>query len=131
MCVRRFALFALTILVLPISAARACGPDFPQDLLDDRKASLLDLPDGTFAFEASHLLPKPDDRLRVVEGSPWDDPEAARAKSEAVDLSADEVAKVKAMRAAPDMNAAAAAGHVLVFVVMAMLPDAHLRPTAT
>jgi len=35
---------------LPLSAAFACGPDFPQNLLDDRKASLLELPDGTFAF---------------------------------------------------------------------------------
>ena len=38
-------------------AAFACGPDFPQSLLDDRKASLLNLPEGTFLFEAGRLLP--------------------------------------------------------------------------
>ena len=112
MCMRKILFFALAC-ALPLSAALACGPDFPQNLLDDRKASLLDLPDGSFAFEATHLLPKPDDHLKIVEGSPWDDADAARATGEAVGLSADEVAKVKAMRAASGQSAAAAAGEGL------------------
>jgi hypothetical protein len=107
--VRAFVLIALCT-ALPIGAAFACGPDFPQNLLDDRKASLLDLPEGTFDFEAAHLLPKPDDHLHTVEGSPWEDFAEARAKAEAPGLSADELTKVAVMRAAPNMDAAAAAG---------------------
>ncbi len=109
MCVRRIALLALAC-ALPLSTALACGPDFPQNLLEDRKASLLDLPEGTFDFEVEHLLPKPDDRLRPSEESRWDDPNEVRAKAEAPGLGADELAKVKAMRAAPSPGAAAAAG---------------------
>jgi hypothetical protein len=106
---RTFALIVLGA-VSTCSAALACGPDFPQNLLDDRKASLLELPEGTFDFEAAHLLPKPDDHLRAVEGSPWGDAAGDRAKAEAPGLGAGELAKVQAMRAAPDANAAAAAG---------------------
>ena len=109
MYMRRVALFALAC-VMPLSATLACGPDFPQNLLDDRKASLLDLPDGTFAFEAAHLLPTPDDHLRVVEDAYSGDTGDARAKAEALDLSADELKKVEAMRAASDVSAAATAG---------------------
>ena len=92
---------------LPITAALACGQDFPQELLDDRKASLFDLPEGTFDFEASRLLPKPDDRLHTVEDSPWDDGNDAREKAEAIGLNADEAKKVQMMRAAPGSSAAA------------------------
>jgi tetratricopeptide (TPR) repeat protein len=109
MYIRKVALFALACM-LPLSAALACGPDFPQNLLDDRKASLFDLPDGTFEFEAAQLLPKPDDHLRAVEGSPWDDTSDTRTKAEAIGLSADELKTIEAMRAAPNSDAAAAAG---------------------
>ncbi len=95
---------------LPITAAIACGPDFPQNLLEDRKASLFDLPEGTFAFEASRLLPKASDRLKAIEDSPWDDTGDARTKAEAVGLSADEERKVVAMRAASGIEAATAPG---------------------
>ncbi|HTA64302.1 MAG TPA: hypothetical protein VK753_02250 [Xanthomonadaceae bacterium] len=96
--------------MLPVTAALACGPDFPQELLYDRKASLLDLPEGTFYFETAHLLPKPADRLRAVEQSPWDDAGNDRAKIDPPGLSADELDKVHAMRAADDDAAAAKAG---------------------
>jgi hypothetical protein len=109
--VQRFrALFALAACALPLAGAWACGPDFPQRLLDDRKATLLGLPEGTFYFEASRLLPKPGDALRPVEGSPWDDADQARDKADAAGLSAEEIAKVKAMRSAADAGAAATAG---------------------
>jgi len=109
MSIRRVVFLALAC-ALPITAALACGPDFPQDLLDDRKASLFDLPEGTFDFEASRLLPKPDDRLRVVEDSPWEDGSDAREKAEAIGLSADEAKKVQMMRAAPGASAAETMG---------------------
>jgi hypothetical protein len=95
---------------LPLTAALACGPDFPQNLLDDRKASLFDLPEGTFDFEASRLLPKPDDHLHAVEESQWDEGNDTREKAEAIGLNADEAKKVQMMRAAPGASAAATMG---------------------
>lgn len=59
--------------------ARACGPDFPPSLLDDRAAALRDLPDEPFAEAVSHLvdgLVKADVGLVAVEGV---DEAAARA----------------------------------------------------
>jgi len=112
MYIRKFLVLAFAC-ALPITAALACGPDFPQDLLDNRKASLFDLPEGTFDFEASRLLPKADDHLKAVEVSPgYDadaDADAVRTKAEAIGLSAAEIEKIAAMRAA-SRSAAAAAG---------------------
>lgn len=42
------------------AVAWACGPDFPTQMLDDRAATLKDVPQNTFAFEAQHLLPASD-----------------------------------------------------------------------
>ena len=109
MCMRRLVL-AVLVCALPMAAAMACGPDFPQNLLDDRKASLLDLPEGTFEYEAAHLISRPADYLHAVEGSPWEDAAEARAKADAIGLSADELKKVVAMRAAPDLGSATTAG---------------------
>ncbi len=109
MCMRRLVL-AMLVGMLPMATAVACGPDFPQNLLDDRKASLLDLPEGTFEYEAAHLVPRPADYLHAVEGSPWEDAAEARAKADAIGLSADEVKAVVAMRAAPDIGSATTAG---------------------
>ncbi|MBS0214066.1 MAG: hypothetical protein JSR26_12965 [Proteobacteria bacterium] len=99
--------------LLASASAAACGPFFPQQLLDDRKSSLFDLPDGMFMFEAARLVPKPHDTLRAVEGSPYDEHEQTLAAADAMGLSSDEAAKVKAMRAAPDLDAAAKAGQGL------------------
>lgn len=105
MCIRR-TLIALACL-LPFQAALACGPDFPQQLLDDRKGSLLDLPEGTFYFEAARLLPAPADKLHAVEDSPDGDADAARTKLEAAGLSLDEQRMVQAMRNAAHVDTAA------------------------
>lgn len=43
-------------LITPLSA-QACGPDFPNRLLLDRNGTLLSMPEGNFAFEASRLVP--------------------------------------------------------------------------
>lgn len=109
MCIRKVALYALAC-VVPLSAALACGPDFPQNLLDDRKASLLDLPDGTFAFEAAHLLTAPEDHLRAVEPDDADAELDARNKAETAGLTADEAWRVSAMRTAPSRGVAEATG---------------------
>lgn len=44
---------------LHVSPARACGPGFAPTLLDDRSATLLGLPDGSFLLEATRLVPRP------------------------------------------------------------------------
>ncbi len=111
MSIRKSAWFVLACL-LP-TAALACGPDFPQDLLADRKASLFDLPDGSFAFEASHLLPKPEDHLRAVEADDADAATEARNKAEVAGLSSDEVWRVNAMRTASNRGAAETTGNGL------------------
>lgn len=108
MCIRK-TLLALAC-ALPFAAAQACGPDFPQQLVGDRKASLLQLPEGMFFFEAGRLLPKPTDKLRAVEISPLDDSDDSTPKPDPYGLSGDEQAKVKAMRAAGDLGIAAQAG---------------------
>ncbi|CAI1873620.1 Uncharacterised protein [Serratia entomophila] len=42
-------------LALPLNGY-ACGPDFPNRLLTDRNGTLLYMPEGSFAFEASRLV---------------------------------------------------------------------------
>ncbi|MBK5532105.1 hypothetical protein JFT91_05705 [Pseudomonas sp. TH08] len=42
-------------LSLPLGSALACGPDFPNRLLEDRGQTLADLPEGNFNFEVSRL----------------------------------------------------------------------------
>ncbi|MBS0192814.1 MAG: hypothetical protein JSR34_01030 [Proteobacteria bacterium] len=113
MCNPKLRLTLILGCALASASASACGPFFPQQLLADRKSSLFDLPDGMFVFEAARLLPRPNDKLHAVEGSPWDDRDELRAKDDAAGLSSDEVAKVKAMRAAPDLDAATKAGQGL------------------
>ena len=49
--------------------AIACGPDFPAELLGDRAATLNDLPEGAFYFEAARLV-APAQKFPVVERYP-------------------------------------------------------------
>ena len=52
----RFPLKMLVISALGIALpGQACGPDFPYRLLLDRNATLLYMPEGNYAFEASRL----------------------------------------------------------------------------
>ncbi|WP_257446314.1 hypothetical protein [Archangium lipolyticum] len=60
----------------PVRRARACGPDFPPELLHNRAATLAELPDGLFAHEVALLVPKPAEAFPVVEGP--NEPEGAR-----------------------------------------------------
>ncbi len=43
-------------LMVPLSG-QACGPDFPNRLLVNRNGTLLYMPEGNFAFEATRLVP--------------------------------------------------------------------------
>jgi hypothetical protein len=50
--------------------ADACGPFFPAELLGDRAGTLLNLPEGSFAFEARRLV-TPAPNWTVVEHADW------------------------------------------------------------
>lgn len=54
----RLSLPLLLLVVATVAAdrARACGPDFPPTLLEQRAATLRDLPDGPFDEAARHLV---------------------------------------------------------------------------
>ncbi|MBU8895330.1 hypothetical protein DRW03_15095 [Corallococcus sp. H22C18031201] len=69
------AVAAVTLLA-PWRAARACGPDFPPILLNDRARTLAELPEGSFALEASRLVPPPEKPFPVIED--WEEPKGAR-----------------------------------------------------
>lgn len=48
-----------------VEPARACGPDFPNVLLRDRTATMMTLVDGSFDWEAAHLVPPGDSFIAV------------------------------------------------------------------
>lgn len=75
------------------AVAWACGPDFPTQMLDDRAATLNDVPQNTFAFEAAHLLPATDG-LQAVEGAPYDSDGKPKP-----DLAPEQVERVKTLLA--------------------------------
>ncbi|MCY1021030.1 hypothetical protein [Pyxidicoccus sp. MSG2] len=66
-CRSLFASLVVLMLLAPLRDARACGPDFPPELLSDRAGTLAQLPEGAFSLEAARLLPKPVDTFQVVE----------------------------------------------------------------
>ncbi len=90
-------------LCLAATVGLACGPYFPWQLLDDRAATLSATPANSFAFEAAHLVPAPQDSLRANEPVDNGDPDQLdnmRAKIEADGLTASQVARLGRMRAA-------------------------------
>ncbi len=92
--------------------AAACGPDFPHELLTDRHASVYDLVEGTFDFEAAQLAPRPATAFKPNE-NPWEAPGESRDVVEKEELGEDGWAKAQAMREAADDAAAWAAGEGL------------------
>jgi hypothetical protein len=57
--------------LLAATHASACGPYFPEVLLDNRAGTLTDLPEGTFTDEAARLVPVPLQRFKPVERADW------------------------------------------------------------
>lgn len=103
------------LLAAAASVALACGPDFPEQLLDDRATTLKATPVNSFAFEAAHLVARPADALIAVEPeSHWGDGREARrqalAKAEADRLSPDQAGLVQHMRGAETGDTAFAGG---------------------
>ncbi|WP_386066319.1 hypothetical protein ACFJIW_17500 [Tahibacter sp. UC22_41] len=90
----------------------ACGPDFPHELLTDRHASVYDLVEGTFDFEAAQLVPRPANAFKPSENL-WEAPGESRETVEKEELGEDGWAKAQAMRESADDAAAWAAGEGL------------------
>ncbi|HKX08089.1 MAG TPA: hypothetical protein VJN67_07840 [Stellaceae bacterium] len=108
---RKFLIAAITV-ALGATVAIACGPDFPNQLLDNRAGTLSATPFNTFAYEAAHLAPAPKDDLKAVEFGEYQQTEAMAnfAEAEAADLSDEQSATVKAMRDADSGEDALAKG---------------------
>jgi len=68
---------AILLFLAGVSAAIACGPFFPWQLLDDRRTTLKETPHNSFVYEASHLVAPPNDRLRRYETQYYDTQQSA------------------------------------------------------
>lgn len=96
------------------SAVFACGPEFPNELLENRARTLAYLPEGAFHVEVARLLPTPD--ARFVPNEALDDwgsetkQRDTRAATEGRDLDAGEHQRVVAMRQSTDAAHAYAIG---------------------
>ena len=82
-----------------VGAAWACGPSFPDTLLEDRAAALLGLREGTFRWEAVHLVPAPAVPLPAEDAGP-------RSEHEALGLTGAQVSAMLAARGAASADAA-------------------------
>jgi cellulose synthase operon protein C len=110
------------------SLALACGPEFPNRLLDDRSASLQNLPIGSFDFEMKRLLPEPKDALIPVEDAYYGSvPVIAPAPTAAADAANMRLAPIYERAAVEfhegDLDAARADFNAL----LAMAETEHLR----
>lgn len=92
---------AAVVLGLAGAVAWACGPMFPNQLLDQRTATLKATPQNSFAFEAMHLL-EPTDKLapEVTSVSAEGTDQAAQAK--ALGLTPAQADRVAALKQAAD-----------------------------
>jgi hypothetical protein len=110
----RFLVAAVTV-ALGTAVAIACGPDFPNQLLDNRGGTLSATPFNTFAYEAAHLAPTPKDDLKAVEFDEYqqNDAMANFAEAEAAGLSDEQSAAVKAMRGTDNGDDALAKGAIV------------------
>lgn len=70
--------FALLLLGCALPAS-ACGPEFPQNLLDDRSASLANLPRYGFRREVAKLVPAPAKPFVMNEPQGWQPSDAPSA----------------------------------------------------
>lgn len=109
---KRSWIVAAVVAGLAGAVAWACGPMFPNQLLDHRGETLKAVPQNSFAFEAMHLLPATD-KLAVEEPSAYDNggdhkDDAAQAKSLGISMA--QLERVNTLRALDDGDAAYAQG---------------------
>lgn len=91
----------VSILGIP-SSVFACGPDFPVRLLADRNNTLLSMPEGNYAFEAGHLLPR-DKQLPI-----WQEAKATAASTKNTKMQTEEQRIIAQMRDSQNVEAASA-----------------------
>lgn len=94
------------------AAAWACGPMFPNQLLDHRGATLKAVPENSFAFEAQHLLPATDS-LVSVEPPSYDYGAAKKSdanEAKALGVTVAQFARIEALRALANGDDAYAQG---------------------
>ncbi|MGR8935644.1 MAG: hypothetical protein ACU837_14825 [Gammaproteobacteria bacterium] len=101
----RAALLGLLTLATP--GALGCGPDFPEELIPNRKDALFEPPPATFTREVQKLT---DARRRDLPLAETDDPEAQRRHIEAAQRPVDAADTIAAMRQAENGDAAYALG---------------------
>lgn len=108
---RLVVLFATALFSAP---TLACGPDFPEVLLDSRAATLSDFPEGVFTAEAAQLAPQPTGGFKPVERADWfytpEPPTRAAAERE---ILGDAFERADSIRGQPNAKAAYAAGEGL------------------
>jgi hypothetical protein len=111
---RSWIIAAAALGAIGMSAAIACGPFFPIQLLDDRAGTLKTAPVNSFAFEAGRLV-TPSDDLKAVE-APYDWLQSddqlpkQRATAEAQSLSPAQARLLVAMRRTPNGDLAIKTG---------------------
>jgi len=98
---------ALALALAPAMVA-ACGPDFPSELLRDRRETLTGLPEGAFNFEVLRLAATPPASLPVVETT---DTVADAVTRDSIEKGwwGEKQALANAARSAPNVQAAYAA----------------------
>jgi len=96
---KRQWIVAAVVAGLAGAVAWACGPMFPNQLLDQRSATLKSVPQNSFAFEAQHLLPATD-TLVADEPPPYggDDKKGDDAEAKSLGVSVAQLARIKALR---------------------------------
>jgi hypothetical protein len=105
---KRKAIVACGIVGLAGAVAWACGPMFPNQLLDNRTATLKAAPVNSFAFEAARLLPATD-QLKPVEGDTSIYADNKKVEPD-LGLTAAQQADVEAMKKLDDDDSAYAVG---------------------
>ncbi len=100
---RKHVAIALGTMLAAAGVVWACGPDFPNQLLDHRAATLKATPQNSFAWEAQHLLVATD-ALKVNESpvSPYDESPKKIDAAKSQGLTPEQRVRVTALRQLPD-----------------------------
>jgi len=107
-------LVVLFVTALFSAPTLACGPDFPEVLLDSRAATLSDFPEGVFTSEATQLVPQPAGGFKPVERADWFYmPEPPTRDAAEREMLGDAFERADAIRGQPNAKAAYAAGEGL------------------
>lgn len=96
---KRQWIVAAVVAGLAGAVAWACGPMFPNQLLDQRSATLKSVPQNSFAFEAEHLLPATD-KLVADEAPPYggDEHKGDEAAAKYLGVSVEQLKRISALR---------------------------------